>query len=119
MNISEDILERACNTECPRFSAGNCPYYDESKECCERVAEAIRTDEKVEKDFMKCLQFSCELFRYWGNEDSKDRLRNFLEPLTQKGSQLSCFLSYFFQTAYQMGKPFGKAGDKESREEEI
>lgn len=38
----ERVLERSCTTECPRYSAGTCPYSYNEKEICPRVREFLK-----------------------------------------------------------------------------
>lgn len=41
MCLEEDILERNCNTDCPRYVAGTCPFPPSEKKDCPRVKEYI------------------------------------------------------------------------------
>ena len=102
MNEFEDIANMVCTFDCP-LSDDACPYAT-SKKDCEKISEAVEKEE-LDKAFMRCLKFTCDVFQAMeGGYDVHEWLLHFLMPMTEN-SRMSNFLFYFFQTAYQMGKP--------------
>jgi len=41
MRINEEILTLVCNTDCPRYKAGDCPFTIREKSLCPRVKEKL------------------------------------------------------------------------------
>ena len=48
MEVSEDILVRACKSGCPNFEKGNCPFGIFEKDSCPRVREEMEKENKKE-----------------------------------------------------------------------
>lgn len=118
INPLDYYLEFACNTECSKFAAGECPYLY-NKECCERLATIIQELDMTEEKYKKCLSFTCNLYLHM-EENGKDWVFSTLrQMLTEEDSKLNIFLYYFFQAAYQMGMPLEKTIEEKPKTQDI